>query len=55
MASVNVNSSRVVLTLSHEEAGYVLDLLAAANEPLAEELFDVMCNSRDSSEDFAAA
>jgi hypothetical protein len=55
MASINVNSSRVVLTLSHEEAGRVSDLLAAeaSAQPWAEELFDVM--QGDGGKDCAAA
>jgi hypothetical protein len=44
MASINVTRSRVVLTLSHEEAGKLSEMLAAeaASEAWAEELFNVM-------------
>jgi hypothetical protein len=44
MASININKARVVLELSHQEAGKLSDLLAAeaASQPWAEELFNVM-------------
>ena len=56
MAQVKVNKSNaVVLTLSQDEAGYVLDLLAAANEPRAEALFNALWNGGESAKESAAA
>jgi hypothetical protein len=44
MASVNMNTRQVVLTMNHQQAGRLLDLLAveAKTEQWAEELFSVM-------------
>jgi hypothetical protein len=55
MATVKVNPSRVVLTLSHEEAGRLSDMLAAqaASEQWAEALFNVLAG--DGAEERASA